>query len=95
MCDRPIDWFAVISELQRRTVTIRVIARKLGRAPITVQSWMHGTEPRHSDGEHVIDLWCARTANVRNSLPRVGETPERSPVAAKDDVRVLEKDRTP
>lgn len=68
-----IDWFRIVSDLQRRDYSLRKTCRTLNRSAMTVHGWANGTEPRHRDGEALIRLWCEATGNVRDSAPRIGQ----------------------
>lgn len=64
-----VDWFRVIADLARKGVGRRTIARRIHVAQGTAQGWKQGAEPRHSDGERLIALWCETTGQPREALP--------------------------
>lgn len=65
-----IDWWQVIVDLERCGYTLAAMAAAVGVASSTLKGWKNlGTEPRHSAGEGLVDLW----SRVR------GEVPERAP----------------
>jgi hypothetical protein len=66
-----IDWPQVVTELHRIGIADEAIAKSLGVSRARVRGWnQYRHEPRHSDGEALLDLWCERTANMRESAPR-------------------------
>lgn len=69
--DLRVNWFLVIVELCRRGYTHMTVAAAVGVPKSTVQGWKQGAEPRHSDGERMVMLWCQVTGLDRDSLPKV------------------------
>jgi hypothetical protein len=58
----PIDWPRVILELRGAGVSLTQIARSLDVGIATVHGWQNlGAEPRHSDGEALLELWGEHT----------------------------------
>lgn len=65
-----VDWFRVIVELERQGFTPYDIGTQVGAARSTVVHWRNdGTEPRHLDGELLIQFWSAATCKGRDDLP--------------------------
>jgi hypothetical protein len=64
-----IDWFRVLADLERLGMNNRSIARHLGIPKSTIAYWKAGNDPRHSDGEHLIELWCETVHKPREGLP--------------------------
>lgn len=78
-----IDWTAVLDDLahllgdvdeSNRDVrvpcsTVR-LADALGVARGTLRGWLDGSEPRHIDGEAVLQRWCVLTGKAREFAPR-------------------------
>ncbi len=56
-----IDWFSVISDLERTGMTQREIADHIGVSKSTVNSWKQYNEPRYGSGAALLDLWAAKT----------------------------------
>lgn len=63
------DWFRVLADLQRCRLHTRAVARRLGVGKTTVHGWKSGSEPRHSDGERLIALWCQSMNQPRDQVP--------------------------
>jgi len=77
-----IDWYRVVVDLHQVGYTAKVIAQRIGTTEARVRGWrQYGHEPRHHDGEALLSLWCAVTANMRESAPRCVENrePSRAP----------------
>ncbi|ECA5825998.1 XRE family transcriptional regulator [Salmonella enterica subsp. enterica serovar Hvittingfoss] len=56
-----IDWFSVISDLERTGMTQREIADYIGVSKSTVNSWKQYNEPRYGSGAALLDLWKSKT----------------------------------
>ena len=55
-----IDWFRLITELERNGVTLRAQSSAVGVALGTVYGWKSGSEPKYYHGQILINLY-ART----------------------------------
>lgn len=69
--DPRTDWFRVLADLRAQGVGNRTVARKVGVSKGTVSNWKRGSEPRHSDGERLIALWCEAKAMPRDQVPTI------------------------
>lgn len=67
--DIRVNWFLVIIELARRGYTASAIGTAVDHPKSTVLGWKQGAEPKHCDGEKIIDLWCSVTGLGRDQLP--------------------------
>lgn len=56
---RGTDWPRLLLDLRAAGVSVHEVARRIGRPRPTVQSWGTGCEPRHADGEALLELWAA------------------------------------
>lgn len=56
-----IDWFRVISDLERSGLTLRSQADAVRVSAATVHYWKSGGEPRYSHGQIMVSLYIART----------------------------------
>ncbi|HEY1139951.1 MAG TPA: hypothetical protein VGE88_07060 [Lysobacter sp.] len=65
------DWFRILADLRRLQIFDRMVARRVGVSKGTVNNWKRGTEPRHSDGERLIALWCEATHQQRDAIPLI------------------------
>lgn len=77
-----IDWPAVLQDVAlllgeagpggaRPSVpcSTQDLADDLKVARGTLRGWLDGSEPRHSDGERVLDRWCCLTGRRREFAP--------------------------
>ena len=67
-----VDWWRVITELLEQGHTTRGIAQTLNKPRSGVSMLRNGFvgQPKHSDGENLIDLWMKATGKSRDDLPR-------------------------
>lgn len=66
---RPIDWPAIVRDLERSNLTMRGIGKMIGTDHSTVVKWKNdGKEPLHSTGERLVTLWCAVTGRDRKTV---------------------------
>ena len=73
---RPIDWPALVRDLERSNLTMRGIGKMIGTDHSTVVKWKNdGKEPGHYTGERLITLWCAVTGCNRNLVPTFTSNP--------------------
>lgn len=71
----PVDWWRVVTDIQLSGCDKALLYRAAGRS----KSWARSLknefrEPRHSDGEALIDLWAMVTFKPRAALPRTTPT---------------------
>lgn len=66
-----VDWPRVLVELDERGMSTRAAAKMLGIGKRTVGGWKHGVEPRHCNGEELVELWCDVCEKTREDLPMV------------------------
>lgn len=68
---RPLDWFFVIVDLERKGYTLQAIGQSIGRSKGTVGGWRCGDhEPGYEGGEALVGLWMSVTGKGRAELPR-------------------------
>lgn len=76
------DWPKLIEEVQwqlgephetiehhRTPMPIERMAERLGVPRGTLRGWIDGSEPKHADGERLIDLWCRLLGKTREFVP--------------------------
>lgn len=63
------DWFRVLADLAHAGISTRAVSRRLEVAKSTVLGWKQGNEPRHSDGEQLLELWATETGKPRADVP--------------------------
>ena len=66
------DWFKVICDLSKSELTLQAMADIIKVPKPTIVGWKQGAEPKHSDGERLIKLWCNVTGGNREDLPKIG-----------------------
>lgn len=66
-----IDWFRVITMVLRGGYSIQSAADAIDVARTTLIGWKQGAEPRYSEGERLVLLWCQVTGLERSALPMV------------------------
>lgn len=77
-----VDWCRVLGDIAyllgepdgtlegvRAPCSERDLADALGVPRGTLRGWMDGSEPRHADGEQLLDRWCKLTAKARIFAP--------------------------
>lgn len=64
-----IDWFRVITAVLRSGYSLQSAADEIGIARTTLIGWRQGAEPRYSEGERLVLLWCKITGESRDKLP--------------------------
>ncbi len=79
----PIDWPALLADLawllvdererspERESASAAGLAEWLGVPRSTVRGWLDGAEPRHNDGEALLDCWCRMTGKLADYAPRL------------------------
>ena len=90
MSEPRIDWPAVLGDLAyqlgdpapgnpdaRVPCSQERLASALGVARGTLRGWMDGSEPKHGDGEKLLDRW-----RVLTGKPRIFAPLERRPLSA-------------
>jgi hypothetical protein len=76
------DWSSILADLayllgepdpsnreDRTACGERVLAAHLDVARSTLKGWIDGSEPKHSDGEMLLQRWCALTGKARSFAP--------------------------
>jgi len=53
----------------REPVGSRLLAAYLGVSRGALRNWQDGTEPRHSEGEQLIETWCRLCGKPEASAP--------------------------
>ena len=65
------DWFRLIVDLERSGYKQAEIALSVDAPRTTMLGWKQGAEPKHKDGERLIDLWCRVMGKGRDHLPMI------------------------
>lgn len=68
---RRIDWFRVITMVLRGGYSIQTAADTINVARTTLIGWKQGAEPRYTEGERLVSLWCRAMRRDRSKLPMV------------------------
>jgi hypothetical protein len=66
-----VDWWRVIVDLCRAGHTHESIATSIRVGKSTIAGWKEGSEPRHKDGEVLIEMWVEVTGNSRETVHRL------------------------
>jgi hypothetical protein len=67
--DLRVDWFRLITDLNRAGHSTRRFADNLGIARTTIEGWKAGSEPKHADGERLIaSAWGGAESICRELL---------------------------
>lgn len=77
-----INWQQVLEELawllgepdqnnpeQRTPLSTSQLADAIGQARGTLRGWIDGSEPKHADGEVLLDRWCKLSGKAREFAP--------------------------
>jgi len=67
--DTRISWFRLFAELKANGWSLYRIVGHLGVSKSTLIGWKMGVEPKHADGERLIELWLEVTGKHRGELP--------------------------
>lgn len=64
-----VDWFFIITDLQKQGVHPAIIAKRIGHVTrMAVQNWKNnGSEPNHCNGEALLKIW--RTVTGKDEPP--------------------------
>ena len=66
-----IDWFRVLTDLDRRGYTLGIVGATLSIPYSTLYAWRAGGEPRHQEGEAIVGLWARVTQRHGADVPRL------------------------
>lgn len=64
-----INWFRVCCDLKAARRSFSKIEKDTGIARTTLFGWKSGSEPRHCEGELLINYWMEVTGKAREDLP--------------------------
>lgn len=53
----------------REPVGTPTLARHLNKSRGAVRNWLEGTEPRHSEGQELIEVWCSLSGKAAGYAP--------------------------
>lgn len=69
--EKRVDWFRVITGLSKAGYTPHIVSDAIGIARTTLIGWKQGAEPRYTEGERLVSLWCRVMRRDRSKLPMV------------------------
>ena len=69
------DWFRVLVDLQHGGFSNTDVADYLGVPQSTLRGWKEGSEPRHHDGQRLLELWQAITGRGYEERPMTAPLP--------------------
>jgi hypothetical protein len=65
-----VDWFRTLAELQGKGYNVATVAAAIDVPRSTVMGWrLQDAEPRHADGERLVNFWCQVMQLPREALP--------------------------
>ena len=65
-----VDWFSIFSDIKRHGISFAMLENHVNIPRASLHFYKSGGEPKHKDGEKLIDFWCRLLAKERNQLPR-------------------------
>lgn len=65
-----VDWFRIITDLERHSYRHSDIAAVVGAGKSTVIGWKNGSRPAFDEGDSLIVLWCSVTGKGRIDVPK-------------------------
>jgi hypothetical protein len=66
----PVDFQRIIRQLCVMPMSVYEIALHANVARTCIRDYQNGTQPMHLNGERLIKLWCDKTGNHRDQVPR-------------------------
>lgn len=66
-----MDWFRVITDLQRHGYGFRSIGVAISSGKSTVRGWYSGASPSYEQGERLLCLWSSVTGKPLADVPRI------------------------
>lgn len=57
--------------MSRAGYSAHIVAGAIGVARTTLIGWKQGAEPRYTEGERLVALWCRALQKDRSKLPMV------------------------
>ena len=65
------DWAAMLDDLRRRGLSSYTLAQALGIPRTTLFHYREqGGQPRHAEGDRIIEFWCSVTSSERTQVPQ-------------------------
>jgi len=64
-----VNWFLLFAQLKEKGWSLYRIVGHLDVPKTTLLGWKMGVEPKHADGERLIQLWLEVTGLQRAELP--------------------------
>lgn len=64
-----IDWFRILADLQYHGCNNTEVAEALNVPQGTLRGWKEGSEPRHHDGQRLMELWQVFTNRSYDERP--------------------------
>jgi hypothetical protein len=69
------DWFRVLADLQYAECSNTDVAEYIGVPQTTLLGWKQGSEPRHHDGQRLLELWAMVTGGTFEARPMTQPLP--------------------
>lgn len=71
---QPVDFQRMIRTLCVLRMSVHEIALHANIPRTSIRDYQNGTQPLHMNGERLIRLWCEKTGNHRDQVPRRGNS---------------------
>lgn len=72
-----IWWFRILADLNRAGFPSAEVSNQIHVPRQTLRDWSDGAEPRHADGEALLDFWCKVFDKTREDAPTEDYAPKR------------------
>jgi hypothetical protein len=70
-----IDWFRVLVQLRDKGFPVLDVADQTDIPRTTLIDMQNGAEPRHANGERLLEFWAAATGQCRDDAPLTSDFP--------------------
>jgi hypothetical protein len=86
---KSVDWFRVVTDLQRAGVPMKEVARRMDikLSEAMLRAYRAGSEPLYVRGEALIMFWVQHTGKSREQLPMRDWHPPVRPSQSRRSVR--------
>jgi transcriptional regulator with XRE-family HTH domain len=69
--DTRVHWFRIFVQLKAKGYSIYDVANKTGIPRSTLVTYQSGTEPRYSNGEHLLQFWARELGKTVDEAPKI------------------------
>ncbi len=64
-----VNWFRLLTDLKRAGLSMYAVADLTGIPRTTISNYQNGGEPKHYNGEALVELWLQTIDCTRERLP--------------------------